>query len=359
MGPVSEMTQLKIEIDGRELEASAGQTVLQVCREHGIEIPTLCHDPRIEPYGACRLCIVQVEGIRGFPPACTTKVADGMIVTTTSDDIIELRRSVIELLLSDHELSCLTCDSAGACALQDIAYEFGITESPYKGEKHRVWDGADDNPLIERDYTKCISCGRCVRICVEVQGCSVYGYTDRGFESLPNTPYGVSLLDAGCEFCGQCVSTCPVGALTDKRSRFKGRHWETSVVRSVCGFCGVGCTVDFRAKDGRVVSASAPLDAGVNRGNLCGKGRYGWAFTHHTDRLTTPLVRRDGKLSPTTWEDAIGIVAENLSQIRDEHGADSIGGLASAKCTNEENYLFQKLMRAVIGTHNVDHCARL
>lgn len=350
---------ITLTVDGRQLEARAGQTVLEVCQQNGIRIPTLCHDQRLEPYGACRLCIVQIEGTRGFPTSCTTRVAEGMSVTTESDDISELRRSVVELLLSDHELRCLSCDSAGACALQDIAYEFAIEESPYNGERHRVWDGTDDNGLIERDYTKCISCGRCVRICQEVQGCDVWGYTDRGFEAIPNTPYASSLRAAGCEFCGQCVSTCPVGALTDKPNRYKGRMWETTRVESICGYCGVGCTVEYRVKDGRIIGAEAPMGQGVNGGNLCAKGRYGWSFAHHPDRLTAPLVRRDGKLVETTWDEALDLIATRLKETVAEFGPDSVGGLASAKCTNEENYLFQKFLRSVIGTHNIDHCARL
>lgn len=349
---------ITLTIDGRRIEGRKGQTLLDVCRQTGIRVPTLCHDPRLEPSGACRLCLVQIEGMRGFPPSCSTLATDGMVVTTVSEDLTELRRSVVELLLSDHELSCLTCDSAGACALQDIAYELGITWPSFEGERHRVWE-ADDGALIERDYAKCISCGRCVRICEEVQGCNVYGFTDRGFEFLPNTPYGSALPDAGCEFCGQCVSTCPVGALTDKLSRFKGRPWEVERVETTCGYCGVGCIVEYRVKDGHIVGASAPLERGVNRGNLCAKGRYGWGFTHHPDRLTAPLVRKDGELVETSWDEAIAVTAANLTRIRDEHGPDTVAGLSSAKCTNEENYLFQKLLRTAIGTHNVDHCARL
>ena len=358
MAPV-ETNMITLAIDGREVKAREGQTVLEICREHDVHIPTLCHDPRLVPYGGCRLCLVKIEGMRGVPASCVTKAADGMVVTTVDDEITDLRRTVLELLLSDHELRCLTCDSAGACALQDMAYEFGIEQEPFGGEKHAHREGEDPNPLVERDYTKCISCGRCVRICHEVQGCDVYAYTERGFDAMPNTPFGVSLLQAGCEFCGQCVSTCPVGALTDRRSRYQGRMWESSTVESTCGFCGVGCTIRYRVKDGRIVGADAPLLRGVNQGNLCAKGRYGWSFTHHPDRLTAPLLRRDGELVEATWEEAVAVVADRLSEIREEHGPDAVGGLASAKCTNEENYLFQKLMRAVIGTHNIDHCARL
>jgi predicted molibdopterin-dependent oxidoreductase YjgC len=351
---------ITLTIDGRAVEGREGQTVLDVCRVADIHIPTLCHDPRIEPYGACRLCLVEIEGLRGFPPSCTTKATDGMVVTTTSDALEDLRRTVVELLLSDHKIECLTCDSAGACALQDIAYDMGVTEVHFGHSASARPDRPEDpNPLIERDMDKCIQCGRCVRICREVQGRDVYAFTNRGFESLPDTPYGVSLLDAGCEFCGQCVSTCPVGALTDKMSRFEGREWDVERTETTCGYCGVGCTIAYRVKDGRIVGAEAPLERGVNEGNLCGKGRYGYGFVHHPERLTTPLVRRDGELAPASWEEALGLVAERLGAIKEEHGADAIGGLASAKCTNEENFLFQKLMRAVIGTHNVDHCARL
>lgn len=359
---VSERTEtatITLTIDGREVVARQGMTVLEVCREAGIHIPTLCHDPRLEPYGGCRLCIVQVEGLRGFPTSCTTMAAEGMIVTTTSDEIFDLRKTVVELLLSDHKIECLTCEAGGNCGLQDAAYEHGIEQSSFSGAKHHV-DLVDDNPLIERDLAKCIMCGRCVRICAEVQGCDVYSATGRGFDSLPNTPFGVSLLDAGCEFCGQCVSTCPTGALSDKPSRFLGRPWEVTWTETVCGYCGVGCTIEYATKRGRVVGARAPIDKAPNFGNLCAKGRYGWSFTNHPDRLTTPLIRNDaGEFEPATWDEAVALVAEKLGWARDTHGPASVGGLASAKCTNEENYLFQKMLRAAIGTHNIDHCARL
>lgn len=349
---------IALTVDGRAIEARAGQTVLEVCREAGIHIPTLCHDPRLEPYGGCRLCIVEIEGMRGYPTACTTVAAGGMTVTTHSDTLFELRKTVVELLLSDHKIECLTCESGGACGLQDVAYEHSIEVVAFDGDRHHV-DLVDNNPLISRDLEKCIMCGRCVRICAEVQGCHVYEATGRGFDSLPNTPFGVSLLDAGCEFCGQCVSTCPTGALSDKPSRFKGRPWEVMWTETTCGYCGVGCTIEFAVKDGEVVGARAPLDKAPNYGNLCAKGRYGWSFAHHPDRLTTPLIRKDGEFVSASWDEAISLIAEKLGGIRDEHGPDAVAGLASAKCTNEENYLFQKFLRTAIGTHNIDHCARL
>jgi predicted molibdopterin-dependent oxidoreductase YjgC len=281
-----------------------------------------------------------------------------MVVTTENETLRGFRSDLVELLLSDHKVECLTCDSNGGCGLQDLAYEFGIEVAGFEGAKH-LSDITDGNPLIERDPAKCISCGRCVRICDEVQGCNVWGYTKRGFDALPDTPFSVSLLDAGCEFCGQCVSTCPTGALTDRVSRFRGRSWEVEWTQTICGYCGVGCAIEFGTKNGLIVGARAPLSEGPNYGNLCAKGRYGWSFAQHPDRLTTPLVRREGELVEATWDEALALIALRLETIRAESGGEAIAGLASAKCTNEENYLFQKLLRAGLGTHNIDHCARL
>ncbi len=358
MALTTENTTITMAIDGRQVTAHPGQTVLEVCRDAGIHIPTLCHDPRLEPFGACRLCVVEIEGMRGYPTSCTTRVVDGMVVKTESDALRSMRTTIVELLLSDHNVSCLTCETNGRCGLQDLAYEYEIETPSFSGDKHAV-STVDDNPLIARDLTKCIACGRCVRICDEVQGATVYGFHGRGFDVLPDTPYSVSLIDAGCEFCGQCVSTCPVGALTDRRAYFTGRPWETSTVESICGYCGVGCLIEYRVKNDRIVGASAPLERGVNKGNLCAKGRYGWRFTHHPDRLTTPLVRKNGELVEASWDEAIGLIAERFKSIVESDGPDAIGGLASAKTTNEENYLFQKFMRSMVGTHNIDHCARL
>lgn len=358
MTDILDTTLVTFTVDGRTLSAPRGATVLEACRDAGIHIPTLCHDPRLEPYGGCRLCVVEIEGMRGYPTSCTTVVSEGMVVTTDNETIHDLRSTVVQLLLSDHNVECLTCEANGVCGLQDAAYELGIEVSRFEGVKH-VSDVIPENPLISRDLGKCISCGRCVRICHEVQGCDVWGYTKRGFDHVPDTPFGVSMLDNGCEFCGQCVSACPTGALIDKQSRFLGRHWEVTWTETTCGYCGVGCTIEFASKGGRIVGARAPLDRGPNHGNLCAKGRYGWSFAQHADRLTTPLVRRDGELVEATWDEALSLVAKKLAAIRDEHGSDAVAGLASAKCTNEENYLFQKLMRAGLGTHNIDHCARL
>jgi len=346
-------------IDGNKYEARRGQTVLEVAQENNVWIPTLCYDPRIKPYGACRLCLVEVKGARGLMPACTTEVTPGMVVRTENERINSIRRTIIELILSDHPSDCMTCESTGQCTLQDLAYRYGVKESSFKGEAHsyKVLNG---NPLIERDPNKCVLCGRCVRICEEVVGAGVYGFIKRGFDAIVGTPYEKSLEESPCLFCGQCVSACPVGALTSKIAIRAGRPWELEQTETICPYCGVGCKITLWTKENRVVKVTAPVGRGVNKGNLCVKGRFGYQFINSPERLTQPLIRgKDGKLRKSTWSRAIKEVASRLNAIKNKYGSDSIAGLSSARCTNEENYLFQKFMRACVGTNNVDHCARL
>jgi len=351
--------EVKVIIDGKKCVANRGQTVLEVAQDNGIWIPTLCYDRRLAPYGACRICLVEVEGARSLMPACTTEVTPGMKVRTENKRIKSIRRTIIELLLSDHPTDCMTCESTGACTLQDLAYHYGVKQSHYGGETHS-YNLLDENPVIERDLDKCVLCGRCVRICEEIVGAGVYGFVDRGFDAVVSTPYDHQLEKSPCLFCGQCISTCPVGALSSKLSKGAGRYWELESTETICPYCGVGCTLTLWTKDNQVVNITAPLDRGVNGGNLCVKGRFGYQYVASRDRLKHPMVRgKDGRLHKTTWEKAISLAAEKIKEVRDKYGADAIGGLASARCTNEENYLFQKFMRAVVGTNNVDHCARL
>lgn len=349
---------VNILVDGIEISCLPGSTVLEACRQAEIRIPTLCHDPRVEAHGGCRLCIVEIDGVSGFPTSCTTTVKPGMRITTHSETLHRLRSTVVELLLSDHDSACLTCHSNGACALQDLAYEFRVDGSRYAGAKH---ESAVDNSdaLISRDMAKCVKCGLCARVCDQLQGASVYGTRGRGFDALPDTALSLPLKESGCEFCGQCVSVCPVGALTDRLSHFLARPWEIETIRTTCGYCGVGCTIGLQVAGGVIVGADASADHGVNRGALCAKGRYGWRFHRHSDRLTKPLVRKDGKLKEVEWGEAIAYTADRLTDIVDKHGPAAVCALASAKCTTEESYLFQRFMREVIGTANIDHCARL
>ena len=349
---------MDLTIDGRQVAAEPGTTILAAARAAGIDIPTLCQDDRLEPFTACRLCLVEVEGARALLAACGTDVSDGMVVRTSTPEIDEERVVLLDLLLSDHRNDCIICDQAGGCRLQEMAYRFGISTTSYAG-KVRDYPAREDTPFIAYDPAKCILCGRCVGICQEVQGCHVLDFAGRGFDSLITTSFGRSMVETECEMCGNCVSACPTGALQDKLSRFGCRTWEATPVDTVCPFCGCGCNIQLLVKDGEVVRVSSPVGKGPGGGNLCVKGRYGFQFINHPDRLTQPLVRRDGELVPSTWDEALDLVARRFAEIRDEGGADALMGFSSARCTNEDNYVFQKFMRAVIGTQNVDHCARL
>jgi formate dehydrogenase alpha subunit len=345
-------------IDGRHVTAEPGTTILQAARSIGIDIPTLCQDDRLEPISACRLCVVEVEGARAPLASCSTQVGDGMVVTTESDELTAQRRLLIDLLLSDHHNDCIVCDQSGDCRLQELAYRYNVPETTFSGDK-RAYEAREDNPFIAYDPGKCILCGRCVSICQEVQGCYVLDFAQRGFDTYVTTSFDRSMVETNCEMCGNCVSACPTGALQNKQSRHQGRTWEESVVRTVCPYCGCGCTIDLHIKDGRVIEVSSPIGEGAGEGNLCVKGRYGFQFIGHPDRLTQPLVRKDGELVPATWEEALDLTAERLSSLKAEYGPDALVGFSSARCTNEDNYAFQKFVRAVLGTQNVDHCARL
>ena len=350
---------IEITLNGRAVEAASGETVMEAADRAGIEIPRLCHDPRLEPTGACRLCLVEIKGNDGPVPACATAVEAGMAVETDTPEVRELRRGLIDLLLSDHAADCLTCSSCGACSLQRYAYEYGVRQTSWpRRAQHRVIEQGPD-PFIARDMSKCILCGRCVRICDEVEAAFAIGWQGKGFDTGVGAPFGSSLKKTPCEFCGQCVSTCPTGALDDALSAGKAREWETDKTMTICAYCGVGCALELHTKDNKIVRVKAPPGVNNNSGNLCVKGRYGYTFVHSPDRLTTPLIKKDGRFVEAGWDEAIALVAEKLGGIKEKHGPDSLAALASAKCTNEENYVFQKFARAGLGTNNVDHCARL
>jgi NADH dehydrogenase/NADH:ubiquinone oxidoreductase subunit G len=345
---------MKVFIDGKEIDAEPGSTILEAAQSAGIHIPTLCYHKQLSPYGGCRVCIVEVEGIPRLVASCTTPLTEAMVIRTDSEQIRKNRKTVIELILSNHPNECMVCEQSGRCELQDLAYEFGLTDVRFKGEKS-VHEVENVNPLLERDYNKCILCGRCVRMCDEVQGVGAVDFSKRGFKAKIATAYD-GVLD--CEFCGNCITACPVGALTGKPSRFKGRPWETKKVKTVCNYCGCGCSLILHAKDGKIMRVTSVEDECVNEGLTCVKGKFGFEYINHEDRLKTPLIKKNGTFVEASWDEALDTVAEHFKRIKDENGGDSIGGLCSAKCTNEDNYLFQKFMRTVIGTNNIDHCAR-
>jgi formate dehydrogenase alpha subunit len=344
------MTQVRLTIDGVEIEAKEDATVLEAARGAGIYIPNLCADPDLEPYGACRLCLVEVDGEEGLPPSCTLPVADGMVVRTDTERVNTVRRHVLELLLSDHPSDCLLCAKNQRCELQKVVAYLGVNQPRYKKlEREPLVDYS--NPFFNRDSEKCILCGKCVRVCAEVQGRHALDhYRDGRFSRIVTAGGERPIIDSLCESCGQCMAKCPTAAIVPKQLA-----WPSKEVQTLCPYCGVGCGIYLAVREGRVVGARGDSESPVNKGSLCVKGQFGLDFVNHPERLTTPLIRRNGKFAEATWEEALDLVASKLAQ----YSGDEIGVMASAKCTNEENYLIQKFGRAVLGTNHIDHCARL
>ncbi len=352
------MATVNITINGQKITARAGSTVLEAALEAGIDIPTLCYHPALPPEGACRVCLVEIEKQRTLQPACTFPVTEGMVVHTHSEKAVEARKFALELLLSDHPLDCMTCEMNGNCELQALAYEYGIKETRFPGVQH-AYPIDDSNPFIERDYNKCVLCRRCVRACNYMNGVEAIGVVYRGFQAKIGTAFDAGLQDSPCEFCGMCVEVCPTGALIPKQRKGKGREWEFEHVQTTCPYCGVGCQLDLNIKDNRIVQVRSVWDGPANHGLTCVKGRFGFDFVENPDRLTKPLIKKNGEFVEATWDEALDLVSSRLSEIKEKHGSDAIGVLGSAKCTNEANYLLQKFTRQVIGTNNVDHCCRI
>lgn len=380
---------INLKINGKEIQAESGKTVLQVAKEHDIHIPTLCYHKDLNPTGNCRMCIVEVKGGRFLQAACVTPVWEGMEIETSSEKVMKDRKLTLELMLANHPVDCLICDVSGECELQDLAYEYQAKVPDWGAKGTRYPVDSDPNPFIRVDMNKCILCRRCELACAEIQGRDVWGVAKRGFEEVIVAGAGVPLLEARCESCGQCVAYCPTGALSNKMNYGMGRAHQVKKVTTTCSYCGVGCQFDLLVKNNKVIGVSSNPDAPVNGMALCVKGRYGYDFIHHPDRLTKPKVRRyllEGKKksdirnsivdsqkskvelsnfgSPwdwveTEWDKALDIIADKLTDTRTNFGADTMGFLTSAKCLNEENYLMNKLARQVIGTNNIDHCARL
>jgi formate dehydrogenase alpha subunit len=348
------MKTVTLTIDGKTITASEGSTVLEAARSAGIQIPTLCYDERMEPYGACRLCIVEIEGMRGLPTSCTTTVAEGMVVRTETETVSQVRRMTCEMLIADHPSDCLACSSNQRCQLQKVASRLGITEKRLKPmERESVLD--ESNPFYTRDLAKCILCGLCVRVCDEVRGVTAIGIAGRGYESRIAAFGDDSVDHSTCESCGACVDICPVDALRAKHETLP----PDKTVHTICPYCGCGCELEIGVRANKIVRVQGARECPVNWGQLCVKGRFGLDFVSAPDRLTKPLIKRNGEFEEASWDEALDLVASKLGEIKEKHGADAIAGFASAKCTNEENYVFQKMMRAAVGTNNVDHCARL
>lgn len=340
-------------------EAEAPSTILNLCKQEGIDIPTLCHDKRLLPNGACRLCIVEVEGWKTPVTACSEKIREGMRIHTHSEKIISMRKEILDLLFSNHPNDCLNCDKSGNCKLQDYCYEYGVMEGTYDGDiGEQTIDST--NKFFDYDASKCIKCGLCVSVCDNLQNSHAINFINRGFDTYIGTPMDNGFGNSDCVSCGNCISVCPVGALNPKKKypEDKFRYWEVKKTQTTCSYCGVGCQMNLLTKNNRVVEVE-PVNSIPNHGLLCVKGKFAQKFVNHPDRLTKPLIKKEGVFVEASWQEAYRLIKEKYDETMAKKGPKGFGGFSSARCTNEENYLFQKLMRTAFNTNNVDHCARL
>src|SRR6188472_2165734 len=348
-------------IDGRRVTVPAGTSVMRAAMESGTQIPKLCSTDMLDAFGSCRLCLVEIDGRPGTPASCTTPVVEGMAVHTQTERLKRLRKGVMELYISEHPLDCLTCSANGDCELQDMAGAVGLREVRYgyDGKKHPNPGIDTSNPYFTYEPAKCIVCSRCVRACEEVQGTFALTIAGRGLESFVSASMAGPFLQSECVSCGACVQACPTATLNEKSVIQIGTP-EHSVV-TTCAYCGVGCAFKAEMRGEEVVRMVPYKDGKANRGHSCVKGRFAWGYTNHKERILKPMVR--DKISEpwreVSWEEAIGRVASEFKRVQAKYGRDSVGGITSSRCTDEETFLVQKLVRAAFGNNNVDTCARV
>jgi NADH-quinone oxidoreductase subunit G len=349
--------EIKLIVDGTILSVPEGVTLLQAAEGNGITIPTLCHDDRLAPYSGCRLCVVEVEGMRGLPPSCSTRAREGMVVKTDSPLLRQVRKTLIELLLADHPADCTTCIGNLDCTLQELAAEFGIRERRLRDLPRKSFFD-DSHPLFSRDSSKCVLCAKCVRACREINGVAAIDLAGRGFDTKVE-PFGnLPIVKSICEACGECVEACPTAALAEKKIIGPLRQLER--IPTTCPYCGVGCQIDLHVnrRENIIVRVTGRRNVAPNDGMLCLKGRFAYDFVSSPKRLAEPMVRKNGRHETVSWEEALDYTARRLADIQREHGPDAISAIASSRDNNENVYSVAKFMRAAIGTNNVDNCAR-
>ena len=375
------MSELRMLIDGREIPFRSGQTILDVARENGIDIPTLCYLKGATPTGACRICLVEVEGARTLMASCATPASANMVVKTSSSRVIRSRRYNLELLFASGHHNCLSqgedgqfltdaessavasegsldrCPAYGRCKLQELAIQYEVTGTRFQPSEPR-YPIEDVNPLIMRDFSRCILCGRCVQACNEVQVNRAISFGHRGAATKVVATGDRPLIQSDCVFCGECVQSCPVGALVNKKSQHLDGTAEIERIRTTCPYCGVGCQQWLHVHEGKIVQVSGVEDAEPNQGRLCVKGRYGYDFIYSEERLKTPLIKGNGSFREASWDEALDLVAGKIKETITRHGADALAGVSCSRSLNEDSYNMQKLFRAVIGTNNIDNCAR-
>ena len=354
-------SQTTMVIDGQEVSFTPGETIYDVAERHRRDIPTLCYDPRLEPFGGCRLCVVELEGARAPVASCTTKAAPGMIVSTRTPRIGRYRKTLLELVASENRE--VDVDPLRGYASQELSMlldRHDARTGRFAGKRSGESRSDDDNPFILRDYDLCISCYRCVRVCAEQQGDHAIGVKNRGFDTQITTEFDGLLKESACVFCGQCVQTCPTGALADRKALAAAAlPGEVKQTRTICPYCGVGCSVNVMTKGDRLIGIQPAMDGPANKGALCVKGQFAFDFVNHMERLTKPLIRgEDDRLHETTWDEALDRAAEGFLKAAREHGRHSVYGVASGRAPHEAAYLMQKLIRVGFGTNQIDNCSR-
>ena len=343
---------VNIVVNGKNYEVSQGKKLLTALEELGIQVPNFCYDSRIiEKDESCGICVVEVNGCK--KKACEIELEDNMVVRTHTDEVVDERKAILKEIISEHPLDCLGCTKSGECKLQEYCYEYNVEQTSNACGENLALDSS--NPFFTIDSNKCISCGKCVKICETLQ-CNEILKLDPLTKKVVVSGSGV-IDETKCAFCGNCVSVCPVGALQAKEKTIS-RKWETKRTQTTCSYCGVGCQFDLLSKGNKIVGVE-PVNIAPNDGLLCVKGKFGYKFIDHPERLKTPLIKENGEFREASWEEAYDLFLSKANKIKGEFGPDAFAGLASARCTNEDNFVFQKFMRVAIGTNNIDHCARL
>lgn len=361
MTTLAEPTVATMTLDGEEVTFTPGETIYEVSERHQKEIPTLCYDPRLEPFGGCRLCVVELEGARAPVASCTTRVTEGMVVRTRTPAVDSYRKVLLELVASENrELDVDPLRGYASQELMTLVDRYDARSGRFAGRQSGQSRDDDDNPFILRDYDLCISCYRCVRVCAEQEGDYAISIKNRGFDTQITTEFSGLLKGSACTFCGQCIQTCPTGALADRKAmRAVDQPGKIEKTRTICPYCGVGCSVDLLTKNEKIVGVHPAMDGPANEGALCVKGQFAFDFVHHPDRLATPYVRgEDGQLHEASWDEALGRAADGFRKVVDEHGRYAVYGVASGRAPTEAAYTMQKFIRVGFGTNQIDNCSR-